>query len=93
MPKPDADCRQPIKWKAPSGEDVLVELLLNFNVFTGYAGSAASSLSYFGPQCQGVVWPASQDVPLDWPISPPIVIGKVFLPPPPNTHSFMPIRL
>ena len=53
---------------------------LRFSAFSGYskgaAGSSAVARTYSGLQCAGVMWPLLE-APQHWPISPPLLAGKV----------------
>ena len=72
----------------PTGREVKVSLSLNFGTFFGYAQEEAEEIttldtvsqSYLGTECHGVMWTADTDLPLGWPVAPPIVAGKVSLP-------------
>ena len=57
-----------------------VAIELRFSAFSRYskgsAGSSAVAQTYSGLQCAGVMWPLLE-APSRWPISPPLLAGKV----------------
>ena len=67
----------PIEWATPDGGVALVNLEVQFSAFFGYGVKEAAG-AYLGLQCHGVLWPAAgSDKPAFWPVSPPLVSGKV----------------
>ena len=72
------DCRAPIDWETPSGKKAQVNLELQLSAFTGYG--KADEDAYLGLQAHGILWVADPtQTPVNWPIAPPIVAGKVLL--------------
>ena len=70
------DCRAPIDWETPSGKRAQVNLELQLSAFTGYG--KADEDAYLGLQAHGILWVADPtQTPVNWPIAPPIVAGKV----------------
>ena len=65
----------PVVFDCPSGAAVPVNLELQMASFAGYEAGEAST--YLGTQCHGVMWPETASLPQAWPISPPVVSGKV----------------
>ncbi len=71
-----SDCRSPLDWETPTGKTAAVMLELQLSSFFGYGKSEDDS--YLGLQAHGVLWAANpSDTPVNWPIAPPIVAGKV----------------
>lgn len=72
------ECRAPIDWETPSGKKAQVNLELQLSAFTGYG--KADEDAYLGLQAHGILWVADPtQTPVNWPIAPPIVAGKVLL--------------
>ena len=77
--------REPVQWTTPTGDSIAVELQLRFSTFFGYSSPTedtddydVGSQNYLGTQCHGVMFPAElAALPHAWPVSPPIVSGKV----------------
>jgi len=72
----DNACRAPLDWETPTGKSAKVNLALQLSAFFGYGKN--DSDSYLGLQAHGVLWAADPtQTPVNWPIAPPIVAGKV----------------
>ncbi|CAL8461977.1 g1508 [Coccomyxa elongata] len=66
----------PLDWETPTGKTAAVMLELQLSSFFGYGKSEDDS--YLGLQAHGVLWAANpSDTPINWPIAPPIIAGKV----------------
>lgn len=73
----------PVEWETPDGQVAKVHLHLQMSAFSGY-GKQEEQNAYLGLQTHGVLWPADMtNLPTMWPITPPIVAGKVQCPPHP----------
>lgn len=70
---------EPVAWALPDGRgSARVQLTLAFGAALGYGRyKGAPTISYVGPQANGVLWADPADAPLGWPICPPQVAGKV----------------
>lgn len=69
-------CRAPLDWETPTGKTAKVNLELQLSAFFGYGKNDTDS--YLGLQAHGVLWAADPtQAPVNWPIAPPIVAGKV----------------
>ncbi len=69
-------CRAPLDWETPTGKTAKVKLELQLSAFFGYGKNDTDS--YLGLQAHGVLWVADPtQAPVNWPIAPPIVAGKV----------------
>ena len=76
MTEPVAACRSPLDWDTPTGKNAKVHLELQLSAFFGYGKNDTDS--YLGLQAHGVLWVADPtQAPVNWPIAPPIVAGKV----------------
>ncbi len=74
-------CRAPIEWETPTGKCAQVMVELQLSAFFGYGKSEEDS--YLGLQAHGVLWVANpSEAPINWPIAPPIIAGKVACPAP-----------
>ena len=72
-------CRAPLDWETPTGKTAKVNLELQLSAFFGYGKNDTDS--YLGLQAHGVLWVADPtQAPVNWPIAPPIVAGKVGAP-------------
>ncbi len=81
-------CRAPLDWETPTGKTAKVNLELQLSAFFGYGKNDTDS--YLGLQAHGVLWVADPtQAPVNWPIAPPIVAGKVGAPRKPGSHSVM----
>ncbi|CAL5222727.1 g5133 [Coccomyxa viridis] len=66
----------PLDWETPTGKTAKVKLELQLSAFFGYGKNDTDS--YLGLQAHGVLWVADPtQAPVNWPIAPPIVAGKV----------------
>ncbi len=70
---------EPVAWALSDGRGTArVQLTLAFGAALGYGRyKGAPAIRYVGPQANGVLWADPADAPLDWPICPPQVAGKV----------------
>ena len=89
MTKAMSTCRAPLDWETPTGKTAKVNLELQLSAFFGYGKNDTDS--YLGLQAHGVLWVADPtQAPVNWPIAPPIVAGKVGAPLPAGRGAVAP---